>query len=126
MKMLKQIKKQEDLIGKTIAQVIIPKEHYDNVWMKFTDGSFVVFDVMDVSLGFENSKYLMCIDKFDVNDTDDELVELGLFTDQDHKDALERERIATEKRHEEYERQEKERIKKYELEQLEKLKKKYD
>ncbi len=122
---MKQIKYQKELIGKTIAQVIIPKEHYDDLWIKFTDGSFVVFDVSDISSGYESSKYLMSIEKYAKDMTDEELVELGLISPQEHtNDIEEREKRWAEER-KEREREDDKHIKKHELELLDKLKNKY-
>ena len=86
---MKQIKKEEELVGKTIAQVIMPKEHYDEVWIKFTDRSFVVFDVNDISSGYESSKYLMTIETMDQDHTNEEFVQLGLISPQEYTKALE-------------------------------------
>ena len=122
---MKQIKKQEELIGKTIAQIIIPKERWETMWIKFTDGSFVVFDTEDISTGFSGPFDIICIDEEDKDNTHEQLVELGLISPQMHTNALEeRERRLEE---EELERQVQEEmvIKEHELELLAKLKKKY-
>jgi len=59
------------------------------------------------------------------DNTDNTLVDLGLISETEYKEACEQEEIEYKKRQDERDKEEKERIKKIELEQLEKLKSKY-
>ena len=85
---MKQIKEHKDLVGKTIAQVIYPKENYQDMWIKFTDGSFVVLDIEDRTEGFGQTQEVVRIYPWDKDMTDDELVELGLISPQMHSNAV--------------------------------------
>lgn len=120
-----QIKNKEDLIGKTILSIYIPKNTYEEPTILFTDGSFVAFTIEDHTEGFGYTKKYINIEKHNLNNTDKELLEVGIISKQEYEEALKLEDIEREKRQKEYDLKEKERIKLYELEQLEKLKTKY-
>jgi hypothetical protein len=123
---MEQIKEHKDLVGKTIAQVVYPKENYQDMWIRFTDGSFVVLDIEDRTEGFGQTQEVIRIYPWDKDITDDELVKLGLITPQMHTNAVEeRERRWADER-KERQKVEDERIKEEEIKLLEKLKNKYD
>lgn len=122
---MKQIKNKKELIGKTISQIIMPKEHYDDLWIKFTDNSFVVFKVDDISAGFEFSKYVMIMETSTMDMTESEFVELELITPEIHQNAINEQEKRWSDQNEEREKNEKISIEKYEKDQLEKLKLKY-
>jgi len=104
---MKQLFKQKELIGKTIEQVLMPKETYQDMWIKCTDSSFAVFDTEDRTEGFGQEKLIYVISDCEKDNTNEELVELGFITKSEHKLALEKED----------ERYEKRRIERYIIEQ---------
>jgi hypothetical protein len=123
---MRQLFKQEQLIGKTITQVIMPEGSDSDLWIKFTDDSFVVIQVVDRTQGFGQTQNVIVISDWEKDNTDKELVELGFITryqyDQaigDYEKILERDRLRRETEN-------KERIEEYEKEQLAQLKAKYD
>lgn len=122
---MKQLFKQKELIGKTIEQVLMPKETYQDMWIKFTDSSFAVFDTEDRTEGFGQERCVRIISDCEKDNTNEELVELGFITKAEHKLALEEEDERYEKRRIERDIIEQKRIEDYEIEQLDKLKKKY-
>lgn len=123
---MEQIKKVKDLIGKTIAQVIYPKENYEDMWIKFTDSSFVILDIEDRTKGFDQKQEVIRIYPWDKDMTNDELVKLGLISPQMHSNAVEeREKIWKNERKEK-QNLENDRIEMEEKKLLEKLKNKYD
>jgi hypothetical protein len=96
------------------------------MWIRFTDGSFVVLDIEDRTEGFGQTQEVIRIYPWDKDITDDELVKLGLITPQMHTNAVEeRERRWADER-KERQKVEDERIKEEEIKLLEKLKNKYD
>lgn len=117
-----EIKNIEDLKGKIISEV---KLDCGDLWLKFSDNTFAVLVVNDITEGFGYPKHEVGIEKHGRNKTDSTLVELGLITQKEFTDACEQENLEYKKYEEERERKEQERIKKIELEQLEKLKSKY-
>ena len=123
---MKQLFEQKDLIGKTIAQVLMPKESYQDMWIKFTDNSFAVFDTEDRTEGFGQEKCIRVISDWKKDNTNEELVELGLITKSQHELALEEKEKRHEKERSERYAVEQKRIEDYEREQLAKLKTKYD
>ena len=122
---MKQIFGEKELVGKTIMQIILPKEAYNETWIKFTDNSFVVFDTEDRTEGFGYEKRIRIISEWEKDNTNEELVQLGLITKQEHKLAVEQEKINSEERQKQRDDEEKNRIEKLEKEQLSKLKTKY-
>lgn len=122
---MKQLFEQKELIGKTIAQVLMPKESYQDMWIKFTDNSFAVFDTEDRTEGFGYEKRVRVICEWEKDNTDEELVELGLITKDEHELALEDEDKKYEKERSERDAIEQKRIENLEKEQLAKLKTKY-
>ena len=123
---MKQIKDHKDLVGKTIEQVIYPIETYQDMWIKFTDGSFVVLDREDRTEGFGQTQDVIRIYPWDKDMTNDELVELGLISPQMHTNAVEERERRWEEERLEREAIHDEETKKHELALLEKLKEKYD
>jgi len=120
---MKQIMRKKDLISKTI------KRYYQNddfFWIRFTDDSFVIFKSEDKTDGFGYPHFICDIFDYEVDNTYEPLVELGLITENEYDMACEEEdRISEERRklrEMENEIQETER----ELKLLEELKMKYN
>ena len=120
--MKNEIKIIDELKGKTISDL---KLDCGELWLKFTDNTFVVLVVNDITKGFEYTRTEVNINQYGKDNTDHTLVDLGLISENEHKEACEQEEFKYQKRQEELDNQEKERIKNIELEQLEKLKSKY-
>lgn len=122
---MKQLFEEKELIGKTIAMVLMPKESYQDMWIKFTDNSFVVIDTEDRTEGFGQERRIRVISDWEKDNTNEELVELGLITKSEYELALYEEEKRYEKERRERDAIEQKRIEDYEKEQLAKLKKKY-
>ncbi len=120
--MKNEIQNINELKGKTISDL---KLDCGDLWLKFTDNTFTVLVVNDITEGFGYTKNEVNINQYSKDNTDHPLVDLGLISENEYKQACEQEEIEYQKRQDERDRQEKERIKKIELEQLEKLKSKY-
>jgi len=120
---MKQIIIKKDLIGKTIKNYY---ESFDDLWIRFTDDSFVIFRCEDKTDGFDQTHYICNIFDYEVDNTYEPLVELGLISESDYEIACEdEERRFYEKRKQreiENEIQDRER----ELKLLEELKIKYE
>jgi hypothetical protein len=122
---MKQLFKQEELIGKTISQVLIPTERYQDMWIKFTDNSFVIFDTEDRTEGFGQEMNICVISNYKKDNTNKELVELGLITKAEYKLALKEEEERYENERHERDTLEQKRIEEFEKEQFFKIKNKY-
>jgi len=122
---MKQIKNHKDLVGKTIEQVIYPIETYQDMWIKFTDGSFVVLDREDRTEGFGQTQDVIRIYPWDKDMTNDELVELGLISPQMHTNAVEERERRWEEERQERAKEEESRVEVEEKKLLDKLKNKY-
>lgn len=122
---MKQLFKKEELIGKTIEQIIEPSGRYEDLWIKFNDGSFVKFNLEDLSTGFNGPEYVTKIDESDVDKTESELVELGLLSKEERDDNIKSEEERHDRWLEDYERERNKELVKYELGLLNKLKDKY-
>jgi hypothetical protein len=120
--MKNEIKNIHELKGKTISNL---KLDCSELWLKFTDNTFAVLVVNDITEGFGHTRNEVNINQYSKDKTDHTLVDLGLISQNEYKEACEQEEIEYRKRQEERENQEKERVKNYELEQLGKLKSKY-
>jgi hypothetical protein len=120
--MKNEIKKIDELKGKTISDF---KLDCGDLWLKFTDNTFAVLVVNSITKGFGHTKHEVNINQYGKDNTDNTLVDLGLISETEYKEACEQEEIEYKKRQDERDKEEKERIKKIELEQLEKLKSKY-
>ena len=122
---MNQLFKIEDTIGKTIEKVSMPITWVNDMFIKFTDGSFIILTKEDTSEGFDSDRYVICVNDSEADKTDTELFELGVITLDEHKNAL----YKQQERYAELDRQreitEAKRIQEYELKQLEDLKKKY-
>ena len=116
--MKKEITNLKDLKGKTIVDT---KMDCGDLWIKFSDNTFAVFIVNDITEGFGHRKKEVNLYQYGKDETEHTLVELGLITEQEYQKACEEEELRYKKR----EKEEQERIKRIELEQLEKLSKKY-
>lgn len=119
---MKQLKNAKELIGKTISQIVKTNE----IWIKFDDDSFVVFDKVDKTEGFSYTNIVCDIYEYDKDKTCIELLDLNVITLEEHNDALNDERIRYEKSIAESDKKQKEHLEKYEKEQLEILKNKYE
>lgn len=129
---LKQITKPSDLIGKTIENILCAEEErgmlmnlHQRIWIKFTDGSFAVIDTRDYGTGFSTDERIVISD-MSATKMDSELVELGIISKEEHEKAKEEERIADEERYKRQDQQRQAEIERVELEQLNKLKQKYE
>ena len=111
----------KDLKGKTISDVKLDGDMY----IKFTDNSFVVLKVNDISEGFGYTKNEVNICDETMDYTDHNLVDLNLISKKEHEDAVEQEELEYKKLQEKREQERLDYIKKVELEQLEILKSKY-
>ena len=120
--MKNEIKNIHELEGKTISNL---KLDCGDLWLKFTDNTFAVLVVNDITEGFGHTKNEVNINQYSKDKTDSALVDLGLISQNEYKEACAQEEIEYQKRQVERENQEKERVKNYELEQLGKLKSKY-
>jgi hypothetical protein len=120
---MKQIMNKKDLIGKTIKNYY---ESFDDLWIRFTDDSFVIFRCEDKTDGFDQTHYICNIFDYEVDNTYEPLVNLGLISENEYNIACEEEdRISEERmrlREMENEIQERER----EIKLLEELKMKYE
>jgi hypothetical protein len=117
-----QIKSLINLNGKTIIDV---KKHCDDLWLKFSDNTFAVLVINDITKGFGQTKTEIDLDEYSRDKTEYILVELGLISKQEYDEAIEQDKLEEEIYAKKREIEEKERIEKYELEQLEKLLLKY-
>lgn len=122
---MKQLFEQHELIGKTITQILLPEESYQELWIKFSDNSFVVFKEEDRTEGFGQERSVIVISDWEKDNTDEEFVKLGFITQNQYELALEEEEKKYEKERVEREEFEKKRIKEYEKDLLNKLKNKY-
>ena len=120
--MKNEIKNIDKLKGKTISDL---KLDCSELWLKFTDNTFAVLIVNDITEGFGHTRNEVNINQYGKDNTDHTLVDLGLISETEYKEACEQEEIEYQKRQEERDNKEKQRIKNIELEQLEKLKSKY-
>lgn len=118
---MKQLFKKEELIGKTIKNIII---NYD-VWISFTDDSFIQIEQKDCGEGFE-SVIKMNIHDYTIDYTNCELIELGLITYEQYELAIEEQLKKQRKYIEERQIKEKQEIEEREKKLLVELKKKYD
>lgn len=118
---MKQLFKQEELIGKTIAKVLMPKKSYQDIWIKFTDNSFIVFNTEDTTVGFGQERNVYVISDQVKDNTSEELVEIGLITNTQHKLALQEQEERYEMQRRLQDAIEKKRIEDNEREQLNKL-----
>lgn len=118
---MNQITNEQDLIGKTIAKVI----QSEGLWVSFTDKSFVIFEVITESTGF-NSKTKVRIDDFPVDNSYNELVSLNLITKEVCEQALIEEDMKIQKNLKAGKERARKREEERELEMLKKLKTKYE
>lgn len=122
---LKQIFNHKELLGKTISQVLMPEDYFEDMWIKFTDNSFVVLNTNNLSVGFEQDKYALTICEYNKDNTDEELVKLGLITEHEHNLAVQEQDIKYENERKEREIKMNKEIEKQEIKILKELKDKY-
>lgn len=85
---MKQIISVNDLIGKTISKVLLSEPE---LWIKFTDNSFAVFDIEDRTEGFGYTKSATVLSDWQKDATNIELVKLDIVTLSEHKKAVQEE-----------------------------------
>ena len=111
-----------DLKGKTISDLRLDN---GDLWLKFTDNTFAVLVVNDITEGFGYTKNEVNINQWGKDNTEHILIDLGLISVGEYEEACKQEEIEYQKRRDEWDKVEKERIEKTELELLEKLNSKY-
>lgn len=122
---MKQIFNHKELLGKTISQVLMPEDYFEDMWIKFTDNSFVVLKTNNLSVGFEQDKYTLTICEYNKDNTNEELLKLGLITKQEHNLAVQEQDIKYENERKEREFRINQEIERQEIELLNKLKAKH-
>ena len=120
-----QLKNISEIIGKTIEKVVEPKEKYDDLWIKFTDGSFICIEAQDITEGFGYAIHTVGVNCIDYT-ANINLVKLGIISEKERKEIVIQEEKEYEIENAEYERKRKEDIYNYEKEQYEKLKNKFE
>ena len=120
--MKNQIINLKDLEGKTIVDTNI---NNGDLWFKFSDNTFAVLIKNDITEGFGYTKEEINLDQYCRDETEYALVELGLITKKEYKLACEIEELRGENLEEKLEQERKEIIKRMELEQHNKISKKY-
>lgn len=121
--MKNEISNLNDLKGKTIVDF---KLNCGDLWLKFSDNTFGVLVVHDISEPYGYTKNEVNLYEYGKGKTESTLVELGLISKQEYDEACKQQEIEYMERELQYEKERNEKIKQYELEQLEKLKSKYD
>lgn len=121
--MKNQLKTIDSLIGKTIDKVILDN---DDLWIRFSNNEFTVLTVKDQTEGFGHSKSCIDIDEWSKDETESNLVKLGIITSNDHQKALEKEEEEYRNRKALEKQKFEEDLKKSELEHLNYLKSKYE
>lgn len=91
---MKQIFEEKDLKGKTIESTLTSGEDF---WMKFTDGSFVVLDIQDNGAGFGYSDNNIVVSEWQKDNTDRELITLGIITKEEYTNATTEQELRYEK-----------------------------
>ena len=119
---MKEIKDFDDLKGKTIIDYV---KDGDELWIKYSDDSFSVFVINDITEGFGYRKEEIGLNHYSKNNTDRPLVELGFISEEECESALKQEEIECEKHHKESILKEEKRVEDYEKEQLRILSEKY-
>jgi len=118
-----EIKNLAALKGKTIIEV---KNEGGELWLKFSDNTFAVMVVNDITESFGYTKTEVNLYKYGKDKTDHILVDFGLISENEYKLACHQEELEFKNRIAERVNAENERLKKYELWQLENLKTKYN
>ncbi|AGO48542.1 hypothetical protein Phi18:3_gp030 [Cellulophaga phage phi18:3] len=121
--MKKEITELKDLKGKTIVDT---KMSCGELWIKFSDDTFAVFIVNNITEGFGHTKEEVNLYQYGKDETEHTLLELGLITKQEYEKACKDEELRYKKLEEKREKEQQDRIKRIELEQLENLSKKYN
>lgn len=119
---LKQIIKEKDLEGKTITKVY--KD--DELWLRFSDDSFAVLKVNDISEPYGYTRTEVSVEDYFKGKSDYSLVELGLVTEKEYHKACKEREIEFQKSHEESERKRKKRLEEREMKELQRLANKYE
>lgn len=122
---MKQLFEPEELIGKTIEKTIIDLDECEDWWIKFTDGSFVRLGVRNLARASYEHHEAIFISEDKADSSDDELLELGIVTSEEHRMANDIKREEREKRHKEEQRIRQAEIDAFDREQYERLKKKF-
>jgi hypothetical protein len=107
----KQLKKFDDLIGKTICNYHLDG---DEIYFRFTDDTFAVIEMDDISSPYGHGpKYEAKISTHNTSETDEALVELGIITEGQYREACR-------KQEEKWKREEEEREARYKNQQTKK------
>ena len=121
------MKNQITEINKIKNKTIIDfKKDGNELWLKFSDDTFTILVNRDITEGYSYQRNEITVDDFHRDETEHFLVDLGFISEKAHKDACIKNDFEFQKKYEEREKQEIERIKNDELEQLHKLKSKYN
>ena len=121
--MINELKKITDLKGKTISDI----QKFDReLWLKFSDNTFVLFVVNDITEGFGYTKYEVNINEYSKNYTNHALLKLNLITKKEYDDACMEMELENKKRIELYVQKQNEEIEKKELEEYNRLKSKFE
>lgn len=118
-----QIKVLNDIIGKRIDKVV---SDGDELYIRFSDNRFVVFHIEDDSNGFGYHRSSIRVDEYSKDSTDKNLVDLGVISITEYQESIKKEEEELELRILENEKQLKENTKRSELEELKRLKQKYE
>ena len=124
---MKQLFTKKELIGKTISNVYMMDGIFcSDLWIKFTDDSFVVFLTKNNNDGFGYDEHQIEIDDCQKDSTDSELVELGFITKNENQLAIKKQEELYELEREQYNLKRKLSIEEEEKKLLQELKNKYE
>jgi len=121
--MLNEIKTLSALKGKTIVDTI---QHQDELYLKFSDTSFAVLIILDITQGFGYTNQEININQFPKDTTDPALLVLRLITQDQYDTACHKQKLAYERQEAQQKSADQARIKTLELRQLNDLKIKYE
>lgn len=87
MSKLKQILDYNDMVGKTITG-IQQDESIDDLYIKFSDGSFAILDIQQNHDRFSGYGDRIKVTDYKTDETDINLVDLGIITKEEHQVAI--------------------------------------
>ena len=120
---MKQIYNIKEIKDKIIINSMLSQ---GELYQVYSDNSFIVFTIEDVSEGFQHSKEEICINRFEKNKDDETLLKLGIITKQEYNEAVKQEEIRFEEYCNKQDENDKLRVTEIELNQLKNLKEKYE
>lgn len=121
--MKNEITKLKDLKGKLIVDV---SSKEDELWLKFSDDTFAVLVIRDIIEGFGHTRTKIALNKYGTYKYNPTVLELALISKEEYEKAcIEKDKLDEIYRQEQIKARE-DWITKLELEQLEKLKSKYE